>query len=143
VIDVPPEDSLHRFEEIRAVRLCLESGEVAGQQTIDQLSCPQIPTKHVERRPGSVPDGYDRGGRKTIPEFARRQPEVMVLDQEQRSGASGLLGHCGCEAAIQRSIGEEIGSRAVTRLPEDRRDRSVPSAPRSWLTGLRFDRTIA
>jgi hypothetical protein len=35
------------------------------------------------------------------------------------------------------------GSRALTRAPEDRRDRSVPSAPRAALTGPRFDKTIA
>src|SRR4029079_260449 len=90
-------------------------GDIAAQQTFEQLSSPRTHTKHMERWPRNMPEGHDRAERQSRTQFAWREGEVIVLHEQQRRCAGRLVGNRSGEADVGSRVGAEI-TRSEHRL---------------------------
>jgi len=103
-VDVHIQYRFDGLDEILAIVRRLQSDDGAAKKTFEELPAPGTPCKVVGIRPRHVPEGDDRGKRDAIANHSRRESEVIILHQDQRTIRLDLLRHGLGEPSVHRPI---------------------------------------
>src|SRR6185503_3674395 len=125
-IDLGAKDQLNGLEKIRTVRRRLEAGDIAAQQTFEHLSSPGTDTKHVERWPRDMPEHHDRAEWKAMAQLARREGKVIVLHEQERRRARGLVRNRSSEPDVGGRVAPEIARSKYRLHTQGRSERPQP-----------------
>ena len=89
-IDPRLELPIDRVDEVVAMKLRVEPENAAAEQAVEQLLPPRANRERFRIRPRNVPERNDRRSRQRLPDHARQQREVIVLDEHDRVAATSL-----------------------------------------------------
>ena len=104
-IDARLQGLVDGLQEIVAVRLDVESDQVGGQHAIQQFALPRADAKGLGIGPWDVPKYCDTSIGSFLFHHARKQGEVIVLDEDKRvAGAVDLLEQCRREFTVDAAI---------------------------------------
>src|ERR1700730_16244690 len=93
--------TIYGAHEIVAVSLDMKSDEICTQQPIQQILLPRTYAESLRIGPGYVPEDGDFGGRHPFLDHARKQSEMVILDEDDRTAFSGdLLRKCVGESSV-------------------------------------------
>ena len=96
-IDARFQRSVHRLQEIVAMRLDMEADEVGAEHAVQHLALPGADGERLGIGPGNVPElGDDQVGIIVALEHARQQAKVVILDEDER--------RCVIELGLKRAI---------------------------------------
>ena len=83
-LDAAFQEAVDAFGEVVAVELDVKADDRAAEQAVENLLAPRADAEDFRVRPRNVPEGDDRRFRQLLPDHARQQREVIVLDQHDR-----------------------------------------------------------
>src|SRR5713226_6670701 len=76
--------TVHRLQEIVAMRLYLETNQVRAKQPVDYFALPRANSKHFRIRPRNVPEDSHPRIRSRFLDHPRQQCKVIILRQNDR-----------------------------------------------------------
>src|SRR5882724_2994914 len=109
-VDARLEHAVHRFQEIVAMGLDMETNQVCSQQAFQQFTPPGTDAEGFRIRPGNMPeDGYTRV-RPVQFNQPRQQSEVIILNQYNWPRRIGdLFQYCFSKFSVHFEIALPIG----------------------------------
>jgi hypothetical protein len=107
-VDARLEEAVHRVEEVVAVLLGVEAHDAAAEHAREQLHVPRADGEALGVRPGDVPEAEHRRARQALADLPRRQRVVVVLHEDDRVLALGLLARGLGEALVHVAVAAPV-----------------------------------
>ena len=115
-VDAAFDEAVDGLEEVVAVELGVEADDAGAEQAFEDLLLPGADAEGLGVRPGDVPEGDDGRLGQALADHARRQGEVVVLDQHDRVLGARLARDRVGEALVDGLVAAPVA------LAEDRAD---------------------
>src|SRR5258707_7351646 len=119
-----------RVDEVVAMELGVKPQDAAAENPVDDRLAPRADPERLGVGPGNVPESDDGRFRQPLPDHARQQREVIVLDQDDGIGGLGFAHHpVGKPAGYGDGFGPDPGAAETARVGTIGPKSQAPGSP--------------